>query len=108
MGAATAPTERLDRRDARRLVLPVTCVATALAVIVPAVALWAGDRSELHSNTKTTSSQAADIKALQADVNAIKADGAARTERELNTQRQLDRMQQTIDRIADRVGAAKR
>jgi hypothetical protein len=94
-------TDQIHRRDIRRAIVPVTSAVAALIVILPAVALWAGDRSELHANTKATA-------AHDADINALKVDAAARSVREIDLQRQLDRLQRTVDSIADRVGAPKR
>jgi TolA-binding protein len=94
-------TDQINRRDIRRSIVPISSAAAALLVIAPAIALWSGDRSELKANTKAAAKHEAEIVQLQLD-------NAARVQRESDLQRQLDRMQQTIDRIADRVGAAKR
>lgn len=100
---ATADTERLERpgsRDARRLVLPITSIVSAVGAVAVAVALWQGDRSELKSTTKAT-------EANRIDIDRLKLEAAARDARSDDIRRQLDRMQLQLDRIADRVGAAK-
>jgi hypothetical protein len=89
-----------DRRDFRRMMLPMGSIAAAAVVIVPAVAFWSGDRSELHATSKTTAEHSVAI-------DKLKLDAAARDARDIDLRRQLDRLQDSLDRIADRFGVAK-
>lgn len=99
-------TDRHSRSTTLRNISIASAVAV-LAVIVPAVATWAGDRSELKTGTSENARQDGDLKAHQAQIDQLRIEQAARSARDEDLRRTLDRLQNAIDKIADRVGASK-
>lgn len=101
-------TDRIQRRSILSTWLPLGAVLTALGVAGAAGVIWATDRSELHAGTKTNNNQDIAISAHEGEINRLKAEAAVRDARATYQQAQLDQMQRTLERIADRVGATPR
>lgn len=93
------------RRNALALWVPIGSVGAALAFAVAAAVTWATDRAELHAGTAANVKQDTRLDAQQVQLQQLQRDRDVDAARSDELRKQIDRMQQTLDRVADRVGA---
>ena len=105
------PTEPISRSGTSRRPslmghwLRISSVLTVVGVVGMSAATWQADRSELHTATSENGKQAIEQLDQAKAITALQISAAAALAREAEMRRQLDRIQTTLDRIADRVGA---
>ncbi|HEX3132635.1 MAG TPA: hypothetical protein VHX44_03520 [Planctomycetota bacterium] len=81
--------------------------AAVLAVVVPAAVTWATDRAELHAGTDTNRAQEATLKDHQTKLDDLSRGAAVRDANDANMRVQLEEIRRQLDKIADKLGAAK-
>lgn len=87
-----------QKNSVGNLWIPLGSAVIALGVISGAAVTWATDRAELKAAT-------AAVTVHTTAIDSLRQESAARSERDANLKEQLKRMQEQLDRIADRVGA---
>lgn len=94
---ATSDTDRIAKRDANKLWLPIGSVAAIILVIGGAAVTWATDRAELRTANRTAETNSREISVLREDK-------ARAEERNKALDKRLENIENQLGRIADKIG----
>lgn len=97
--------QQLSRRNVGALWVPIGSAVIAIGVMIGAAATWATDRAELHASTTNNTKQDVRLDDQQRQLQQLQRDRDVDAARSDELRKQIERMQQTLDRVAERVGA---